>query len=149
MQYLPPCCQLRHFSSKTLKSILSASWYISEGLDEHSEKWNEKYLNKLQNHLNALAVNLLDNSKSVNRLKGYSVITAVARVRARVWSCGICGGQSGTVAGFLRLLRFPLPIFISPIAPQSQSSIIWPWYNRTVVAAVPSVLGLTPQRNSQ
>jgi hypothetical protein len=22
--------------------------------------------------------------------------TAVARVRARVWTCGICGGQSGT-----------------------------------------------------
>jgi hypothetical protein len=28
-------------------------------------------------------------------------------------------------AGFLRVLRFPLPIFIPPIAPQSLSSIIW------------------------
>jgi hypothetical protein len=27
--------------------------------------------------------------------------TAAARVRARVWSCGICGGQSGAGAGFL------------------------------------------------
>jgi hypothetical protein len=27
--------------------------------------------------------------------------TAAARVRARVRSCGICGGQSGTRAGFL------------------------------------------------
>jgi hypothetical protein len=26
--------------------------------------------------------------------------TAVARVRARVWSCGICGGQSGAGADF-------------------------------------------------
>jgi hypothetical protein len=45
--------------------------------------------------------------------------TAAARVRARVWSCGICGGQSGAGAGFLRVLRFSLPIFVPPIAPQS------------------------------
>jgi hypothetical protein len=45
--------------------------------------------------------------------------TAGARVRARVWSCGICGGQSGGGVGFLRVLRFLVPIFIPPIAPQS------------------------------
>jgi hypothetical protein len=54
--------------------------------------------------------------------------TAAARVRAWVWSCGIWGGQSGAGAGFLRVLRFPLPIFIPPIAPQSPSSIIWGLY---------------------
>jgi hypothetical protein len=48
-----------------------------------------------------------------------------------------CGGQSGAGAGFLRVLRFPLPIFIPPIAPQSPSSIIWGLYNRPEVAAVP------------
>jgi hypothetical protein len=42
---------------------------------------------------------------------------AAARVRARVRSSEICGGQSDTGAGFLRVLRFPLPIFIPPIAP--------------------------------
>jgi hypothetical protein len=41
--------------------------------------------------------------------------TAAARVRALVWSSGICGGQNGAGAGFLRVLRFPLPIFIPPI----------------------------------
>jgi hypothetical protein len=61
---------------------------------------------------------------------------------ARVWSCGICDGQSGAGAGFLRVLRFPLTIFIPPIAPQSPSSIIWGLYNRPEVAAVPS--GLSP-----
>jgi hypothetical protein len=45
--------------------------------------------------------------------------TAAARIRARVWSSGICGGQSGVGAGFLRVLRFPLPIFIQPISPSS------------------------------
>jgi hypothetical protein len=32
--------------------------------------------------------------------------TVAARVRARVRSCGICGGQSGAAVGFLRVLRF-------------------------------------------
>jgi hypothetical protein len=72
--------------------------------------------------------------------------TAAARVQSQVWSSGICGGQSGAGAGFLRVLRFPLPIFITPIAPQSPTSIIWGWYNRPVVAAVPSGLSLTPLR---
>jgi hypothetical protein len=31
---------------------------------------------------------------------------------------GFCGGQSGAGAGFLRVLRFPLPIRIPPIAPK-------------------------------
>jgi hypothetical protein len=44
--------------------------------------------------------------------------TAVARVR----SCGICGGQSGIGAGFLRVLWFPLTT-IPPTAPHSSSSI--------------------------
>jgi hypothetical protein len=43
--------------------------------------------------------------------------TAAARVRVRA-ACGFCGGQSGTRASFLRVLRFPLPI-IPPIAPSS------------------------------
>jgi hypothetical protein len=37
----------------------------------------------------------------------------VARVRAQVRLCMICGGQSGCGAGFLRVLRFPLTILIT------------------------------------
>jgi hypothetical protein len=37
-----------------------------------------------------------------------------ARVRARVWSSGVCGGHTGTGAGFLQ-------IFILPNSPFSQS----------------------------
>jgi hypothetical protein len=44
--------------------------------------------------------------------------TAAARVR----SCGICGGQTGAGAGFLRVLRFPLPIIIAPTASHSSST---------------------------
>jgi hypothetical protein len=43
--------------------------------------------------------------------------TAAARVRVLA-ACVVCGGQSGTGAGFLRVLQFPLPI-ISPISPSS------------------------------
>jgi hypothetical protein len=84
--------------------------------------------------------------------KGCAIAQAVSRwlptvpawVRARVWSCGICGGQSGTGAGILRVLRFPLPILIPPIASQSSSSITWGLYTRPEVAAVPSGLSPTP-----
>jgi hypothetical protein len=54
--------------------------------------------------------------------------TVAARVRAQVRSCGICGGQSGTGASFLRVLRFPLSILIPPTAPHS-SFITRGWYN--------------------
>jgi hypothetical protein len=43
--------------------------------------------------------------------------TVAARVRVRA-ACGVCGGQSGTRAGFLRVFLFPLPI-IPPISPSS------------------------------
>jgi hypothetical protein len=46
--------------------------------------------------------------------------TAAARVQSRVWSSGIYSGQSGAGAGFLRVLRFPLP-FSPPNSPSSQS----------------------------
>jgi hypothetical protein len=45
------------------------------------------------------------------------LLTAAARVRVRA-ACRFCGGKSGTGAGFLRVLRFPLPIF-PPISPSS------------------------------
>jgi hypothetical protein len=58
-------------------------------------------------------------------LKGRAIAQAVsrwlpaaaARVRARVWSIGICGEENGSGSGFLRVLQFPLPIFIPPNSP--------------------------------
>jgi hypothetical protein len=43
--------------------------------------------------------------------------TTAARVQSRVWSSGICGGQSGAGAGFLRVLQFPPPIFFPSNSP--------------------------------
>jgi hypothetical protein len=56
--------------------------------------------------------------------------TATIRLRTRVRSCRICREQSGPRAGFLRVLRFHVPIRIPPIAPQSSSTIIWAWYSK-------------------
>jgi hypothetical protein len=74
--------------------------------------------------------------------------TAAAQVRAQVRSCGICGGQSGTGASFLRVLRFPLPIIIPPTAPHS-SSIIRGCTIGQLVADVPSGLSLTPHQETK
>jgi hypothetical protein len=71
--------------------------------------------------------------------------TAVTRVRAQVRLCVICGGQSGTGGGFVRVLRFPLPIFIPPTITHSSSSATSEvgTIGRLVVS-VPSGLSLTP-----
>jgi hypothetical protein len=59
-----------------------------------------------------------DSSRAIAQAVSRWLPTAAARVQARVWSSGICGGQSGAGAGFLRVLQFPLPI-ISPNSPSS------------------------------
>jgi hypothetical protein len=66
--------------------------------------------------------------------------TSAARVRAQVWSCGICGGQKWKWDSFSPSTSLSLPITIPQIAPQSPPFIIWGWCNMPVVAAVPSGL---------
>jgi hypothetical protein len=67
---------------------------------------------------------------AATKCNAHVIAQTVARVRAQVRSCEVSGGQRGTGAGFLRVLRFPLPILIISTAPQSPSCIIWGWYNR-------------------
>jgi hypothetical protein len=50
--------------------------------------------------------------------------TAAARVQTRVWSSGICSAQSAVGAGFLRVLRFPLPPFGFPCHQSSFHQIL-------------------------
>jgi hypothetical protein len=56
-----------------------------------------------------------------NYMASYPRGLATAQVVSRRLStpAGICGGQGGTGAGFLKALRFPLPILILPTAARS------------------------------
>jgi hypothetical protein len=65
-------------------------------------------------------INFLSIGRAIAEAVSRWLPTAAARVQSRVWSSGICGGQSGEGGGFLRVLRFPLP-FIPPNSPSSQS----------------------------
>jgi hypothetical protein len=64
-----------------------------------------------------MRVNIDSEGRAVAQAVRRWLPTAAARVRVRA-ACGVCGGQSGIKAGFLRVLRFPLPI-TPPISPSS------------------------------
>jgi hypothetical protein len=68
-----------------------------------------------------------NNGRAIVQAVSLRLPTATARVRAHFRSCGICGEQSGTGAGFHRVLGLPLPILFPPTAPHS-----WGGYNRPV-----------------
>jgi hypothetical protein len=77
--------------------------------------------------------------RAIGQAVSHWLPTEADRVQTRDQSCEICGGQSGTGAGFLRVLRFPLPIFIPSASPQSYSlspeagtiGQEWPQYQET------------------
>jgi hypothetical protein len=54
-------------------------------------------------------------------------------------SCWVCCGQSSTGAGFLRVLRFPLPIILPTASHSSPSYNIRGWYSRIVADIMYSV----------
>jgi hypothetical protein len=76
---------LQRLQHRTLRSILNAPWFINNHMIHEDlqmnillmeiKKRNTKYFRKLENHTNALTVNLLDNSENTHRLKRYTVLT--------------------------------------------------------------------------
>jgi hypothetical protein len=67
--------------------------------------------------------------------------TAAARIRSHVKSCGICGGQSGTAEGILRVLSFPCQISFHQMLHTQLSS--GAFTVGQLVADVPSGLSFT------
>jgi hypothetical protein len=104
--------------------------------------WNTKFSSRWHIHFTQLsryehrAVTLNTDGIFYQYFRGHTIAPAVScwlpTAADRVWSSGICGAG----AGILRVLQFPLSVFITPIASQSPLPIIWGWYNRPEVAAV-------------
>lgn len=80
---------IQRFQSKMLRRILGAPWYVSNAIihrdtqiptvTEEIVKFSRKYVFKLENHANSLAVNLLDNSAHVYRLKREDILNLQLR----------------------------------------------------------------------
>lgn len=70
---------LQRYQSKTLRSIVTAPWYVRNDVihrdlnistvKEEISKFSKKYLHRLNQHPNHHALNLLDNSLTIRRLK--------------------------------------------------------------------------------
>jgi hypothetical protein len=73
----------------------------------------------------------LGRGRAIGKAASRRLPTAASRVQYQVRSCGICGGLSGSGAGFLRILRFPLPILVQPTAPISGRRTKWTQSHRT------------------
>jgi hypothetical protein len=70
----------------------------------------------------ASATLTIRHGRTIAQTVSHRLPTAAARVQIRVWSCGIfVMDKSGAGAGFLRELRFPLPIYIPSASSQSSS----------------------------
>jgi hypothetical protein len=75
---------IQRYQSKLLRKITNAPWYVSNRtlhedlrvatVKEEIQNFSEKYLAKLEIHPNYLALNLLDNTEAVNRLKRAQIL---------------------------------------------------------------------------
>lgn len=80
---------IQRFQSKVIRSILQAPWYVSNNtlhkdtqipfVKEEISKFSDNYLKRLENHKNYLALNLLDNSSTVYRLKRHNILDLSCR----------------------------------------------------------------------
>ena len=75
---------LQRYQSKTLRLMLNAPWYITNNnihkdlsipkVIEEVRNISSKYLERLSNHTNLLAISLLDDSEEVKRLKRFHIL---------------------------------------------------------------------------
>lgn len=75
---------IQRYQSKTLRLIVQAPWYITneaihndlkiQTVKEVIRHYSEKYLTRLSNHVNPLAIALLDETDEIRRLKRYHIL---------------------------------------------------------------------------
>jgi hypothetical protein len=99
-------------------------------------------------HVLQCLVQFLSKGSAIAQPVSRQLPTSAARVRAQVRSCGICGGQSGTEAGFSEYFDFPCQFSFHRLLHthhlSSGAGIIG-----QIVADVPSGLSLTPPQETK
>lgn len=75
---------IQRYQSKTLRLIVQSPWFITNDaihndlkiptVKEVIKTFSEKYLTRLSNHVNPLAISLLDDSEELRRLKRYHIL---------------------------------------------------------------------------
>jgi hypothetical protein len=94
---------------------------------KNNDSWSRQYETCLwtqviqETHSEVIQPGKISNLRTTGRAIAQAFSRWLRTAAARVLSSGICGRQSGSVAGFLRVFRFPLSIFIPPNSPSSQS----------------------------
>jgi hypothetical protein len=119
------CVSFKNFSSQ----IFSSDFAYPNHMLRTSSLWFVYFKLCYRKRTNRLVLLLVDvwfihKGRAIAQAISRWLPTAGARVRARVWSSGICGGQCGDGAGFLLVLRFSLPIFIPPNSTSSRSPAV-------------------------
>lgn len=76
--------KIQRFQSKVLRMVTNAPWYVTNEtlhhdlqlrtIKEEIRNKSDKYQQKLNNHVNSLAINLLDNSEDLSRLKRIKIL---------------------------------------------------------------------------
>lgn len=75
---------LQRYQSKTLRCIIEAPWFVSNKtihddlniptVKDEISRFSAKYLDRLSNHINPLAISLLDDTHEVRRLKRHHIL---------------------------------------------------------------------------
>jgi hypothetical protein len=81
-------------------------------------KWSASHFGRFLPRV-MMSPGILNRGRAIAHAVSRRLPNAAACVQVQVRSSDICGGQSGTGAGFLRVLWFPLPILTPPTAPHS------------------------------
>jgi hypothetical protein len=137
---LPPCCVILGSCWRSARELPTVFWDVTFAYQGNHEGKDRGFLRnvvtsyQIARCYTAVILAWKGNlwvihwvGRAIAQAVSRRLPTATAGVRARVWSSGICGGRSGTGAGFLRVLRFPLSIFIPLIASQSPSYHLRDW----------------------
>jgi hypothetical protein len=111
----------------TITPAVLLIWGMSTVMVKTPQKWHSY---RFETRL--MSAGCLSNISFIAR----NTATVTDRILSKVKSCWIYGGQSCTEAGYLRILRFPLPVLLPPAAPHSLIILSSTLYSLDTVSVV-------------